>query len=125
MFRGEPAMLKTENVTFLEFLADVLQLTNSFILFLCMNLYTIQFFGVHRYRITGGNKKINMTSKRKVTAGTLNNRLERQKVEDKSSKFNEYNEFILVQGIDNLGLVEERPTELPGEPVKSENQKKK
>ena len=69
--------------------------------------------------------KCNMTSKRKVTAGTLNNKLERQKVEDKSSKFNEYNEFILVQGIDNLGLVEERPTELPGEPVKSENQKKK
>ena len=34
-------MLKTENVTFLEFLADVLQLSNSLILFFCMTLYTI------------------------------------------------------------------------------------
>ena len=90
-----------------------------------MNLYTIQFFGVHRYRIIGGNKKVNLKSRRKVTAGTLNNRLERQKVEDKSSKFNEYNEFVLVQGVDNLGLVEDRPTELPGEPKKSESAEKK
>ena len=107
-------------------MADILQLTNSFILFLCMNLYTVQFFGVHRYRIIGGNKKkINIENRKKVTAGTLNNRLERQKVEDKSSKFNDYNEFVLVQGVDNLGLIEERPSELPGEPKKTESQARK
>ena len=91
-----------------------------------MNLYTVQFFGVHRYRIIGGNKKkINIENRKKVTAGTLNNRLERQKVEDKSSKFNDYNEFVLVQGVDNLGLIEERPSELPGEPKKTESQARK
>ena len=87
-FRGPADMLKTEDVTFIEFLADVLQLTNSLILFFCMTLYTIQFYGVHRYRIVKERTSTQVTQKHKVTAGSLNNRLEKQEVEDKSAKFN-------------------------------------
>lgn len=121
LLRGPQDMLKTEDVTFLEFLADVLQLTNSLILFSCMTLYTVQFYGVHRYRIINKKLGLQLQQKRKVTAGSLNNRLERQEVEDKSAKFNPTGqEFELVQGEDGLGLGGERPTDLPGSPSATE-----
>ena len=41
MQRAQAEMLKTEDVTFLEFMADVLQLINSLCLFFCMTLYSI------------------------------------------------------------------------------------